>query len=121
MFDLYDIVFILIYFIVMALLLSSMYIRRLTGGDIVKSLALAVLIRVAIIVISLVVSTIGGLFGISLGAIEVAYIGGLWVSYAIARYFWEDRLSANKITNLTTLVLVITIMITYAITSIVSF
>lgn len=112
MFGIIDFIFIAIYFVIMALILSSMYLHRLTGGDIAKALIVAILIRVTIILVSYVISQINP----ALGALEIAYVSGLWVSFAISKYFWEDKISGSKLVNMVSIVLIITILIVNMIT-----
>ena len=110
-FALDSIIFILIYFIVFSILLASMYLRRANLSDYLKALVIAVVVRALILIVSLIVSAIGTVFYINLGALELGILAGYWSSFILAKFFWEEKIVFTKLVNMTLLALIITIPI----------
>ncbi len=107
MFSLYDLLFIAIFFIVMLIIGSSYYFKKLTGSNIGKSLIVSIVVWVTILIVNYVISAINS----ALGATEISYIAGLWSGFATSKYFWENNINSSSILNFNAITLILTILI----------
>ena len=107
MFSINDLLFIAIYFIVMLLIGSSYYFKKLTGSDAGKSLIVSLVVWITILIVSYVISAINP----ALGATEISYITGLWSGFATSKYFWENKITDSRLLNFNVITLIITILL----------
>ena len=108
MLGLYDLIFIIAYTILLLVVLAAWYKARISFTDIVKSLVIAIVARIVIIIVILVL----GIFTIPISTVAISYLCGAWISILLARSFWEERLGGVKLSNfiMTSIILAIIIV-----------